>query len=172
MEVDRLSSLPDHLIHHILSLLDTRHVILLGVLSSRWRDLSTSVPTLHFNYAANFDDEGYFVRFVDRALLVNSSPNIHKFRLSWFPFNREYVSHLDAWLRFAMRKGIQELDFSFPCINDSYELPSWILNCETLISLTLRNCWIQVSKPVNFTNLTVLYLDYTILGWTMVEIRI
>ncbi|KAJ8627878.1 hypothetical protein MRB53_021185 [Persea americana] len=169
MEVDRLSSLPDHLIHRILSFLDTKHVFLLGVLSSRWRDLSTSVPNLHFNYPADFDDEGYFVRFVDRALLVNSSPNIHKFRLSWFPFNREYVSHVDAWLRFAMRKGIQELDFSFPCINDSYALPSWILNCETLISLTLRNCWIRVSKPVNFTNLTALHLDYTKLRVGFVE---
>ncbi|RWR88403.1 putative F-box protein [Cinnamomum micranthum f. kanehirae] len=169
MEVDRLSSLPDHLIHHILSFFDTKHVILLGVLSSRWRDLSTSVPNLHFNYSLDFDDEDYFVRFVDRALLVNSSPNIHKFQLSWLPYNKEYVSHVDAWLRFAMRKGIQQLDFSFPCIYDSYELPSWFLNCETLVSLTLRNCWIGVSKLVNFTNLTVLYLHYVKLRVGFVE---
>src|SRR5687767_14211256 len=43
---DRLTSLPDCLIHHIMSFLKARQVVQTCVLSTRWRHLWRSVPCL------------------------------------------------------------------------------------------------------------------------------
>ncbi|RLM66614.1 hypothetical protein C2845_PM16G08280 [Panicum miliaceum] len=44
---DRLSSLPDRLIHHILSFMKARQVVRTCVLSTRWKHLWRSVPCRH-----------------------------------------------------------------------------------------------------------------------------
>ncbi|GJX48079.1 F-box domain containing protein [Tanacetum coccineum] len=48
-ESDRLSSLPDDLIHKILSFNDTKDVIKMSCLSSRWRFIWTTMPCLTFS---------------------------------------------------------------------------------------------------------------------------
>ncbi|XXG39441.1 hypothetical protein AAC387_Pa01g0398 [Persea americana] len=165
MEYDRLSSLPDGMMHHILSFLDMKDVIRTAFLSRTWRYLSSSVSHLNFNAPhVDPDAENYyyqevedFVRFVDQAILNNSTPKIQKFRLRFDHHeNEKYVSHIDEWIRFAMRKGIQELDLRF---YHSYLLPSWLLDCETLISLKLENFRFGVSNFAIFPNLTALSLQ-------------
>eukprot|EP00268_Persea_americana_P042531 TRINITY_DN4258_c0_g3_i2.p1 TRINITY_DN4258_c0_g3~~TRINITY_DN4258_c0_g3_i2.p1 ORF type:complete len:546 (+),score=77.48 TRINITY_DN4258_c0_g3_i2:73-1710(+) len=47
--IDRISSLPDALLLHILSFLDVCQAIRSGILSSRWRVLWTSISSLDFN---------------------------------------------------------------------------------------------------------------------------
>lgn len=171
-EYDHFSSLPDGLLHYILSFLETKDVVLTGILSRRWRDLSSSVPNLHVHSPLNGDEDD-FVRFVDLALLLNSAPKIWKFHL-WFRYREYYVSHVDSWIDFAMRKGVKELDLGFPYNlgsfgNDSYKLPSRVLNCESLISLRLRNCRLEASNFVNLPKLTALSLVFEALGDGMVE---
>ncbi|KAL8525374.1 hypothetical protein ACS0TY_014849 [Phlomoides rotata] len=46
--VDRLSELPDSLIHLIFSFLPMRKVLSTTLLSKRWKNLWTSVPYLNF----------------------------------------------------------------------------------------------------------------------------
>ncbi|PWA39766.1 F-box domain, Leucine-rich repeat domain, L domain-like protein [Artemisia annua] len=46
---DRLSSLPDDVIHRILSLICTKHAIRTSVLSSKWRFMWTLMPCLDFS---------------------------------------------------------------------------------------------------------------------------
>ncbi|GKD20945.1 F-box domain containing protein, partial [Tanacetum coccineum] len=48
-ESDRLSSLPDDLIHKILSFNDIKDVIKMSCLSSRWRFIWTTMPCLTFS---------------------------------------------------------------------------------------------------------------------------
>lgn len=154
-EDDRLSSLPDSLLHHILSFLDMTVVVRAALLSRRWRDLSASVSHLnfHYQYGVNFYSEEAFVRFVYRALLVNTTQKIHKFQLcfdSHLP--QKYVSQVDAWIHFAMRRGVQELELDFSnrvCV----------LNCRTLISLKLTTPCLKVSNFGSFPNLTTLSLQ-------------
>ncbi|OVA14423.1 F-box domain [Macleaya cordata] len=45
---DRISNLPETLIHHILSFLDMKWVVTTSILSRRWRYVWTSLPTLNF----------------------------------------------------------------------------------------------------------------------------
>ncbi|KAJ0466573.1 putative F-box domain, leucine-rich repeat domain superfamily, F-box-like domain superfamily [Helianthus annuus] len=49
VEEDRLSSLPDCLIHKILSFISIKHAIQTSVLSSRWRFIWTSMPYLNLS---------------------------------------------------------------------------------------------------------------------------
>ncbi|XP_076889699.1 F-box/LRR-repeat protein At1g55660-like [Bidens hawaiensis] len=49
VERDRLSSLPDNLIHKILAFVSMKHVVETSLLSSRWRFMWTSMPYLNFS---------------------------------------------------------------------------------------------------------------------------
>ncbi|KAI3713660.1 hypothetical protein L1987_72243 [Smallanthus sonchifolius] len=49
IEVDKLSNLPDDLIHKILAFISIKHAIRTSVLSSRWKYIWTSLPCLNFS---------------------------------------------------------------------------------------------------------------------------
>ncbi|KAI3713746.1 hypothetical protein L1987_72332 [Smallanthus sonchifolius] len=67
VEGDRISDLPDDLIHKILSFIDIRDAIGTSVLSSRWRFIWTSKPYLNFS-SENFDKLSKFSEFVTHVL--------------------------------------------------------------------------------------------------------
>ncbi|KAK0592714.1 hypothetical protein LWI29_024118 [Acer saccharum] len=52
MVVDRLSSLPERLIYHILSLTDTKYAVQTSVLSKKWRNHWTNVHSLNFDHSS------------------------------------------------------------------------------------------------------------------------
>ncbi|KAI3920995.1 hypothetical protein MKW92_046626 [Papaver armeniacum] len=89
---DRISELPDALIHHIFSFLDIELVVQTCVLSRRWRYLWASVPTIELCESGfsgsdvhdNFVALNSFINFVDRFLLLrDSSSHIGTFKLKW-----------------------------------------------------------------------------------------
>ncbi|KAI3906715.1 hypothetical protein MKW92_005092 [Papaver armeniacum] len=97
---DRISELPDALIHHIFSFLDIESVIQTCILARRWRYLWASVPTIKISEAgfsgSNVRDDfvalNSFINFVDRFLLLrDSSSDIQTFKLKW--------ENLDIYLR-------------------------------------------------------------------------
>ncbi|CAI0467474.1 unnamed protein product [Linum tenue] len=53
---DRLNSLPDEIISHILSFLETKFAVGTAVLSRRWKDLWTMVSNLDFNNRLTYKD--------------------------------------------------------------------------------------------------------------------
>ncbi|CAI9276254.1 unnamed protein product [Lactuca saligna] len=65
VERDRLSSLPDRLIHKILSFINIKDAISTSVLSSRWRFIWTSMPYLNFE---NLNNERHFSNFISNVL--------------------------------------------------------------------------------------------------------
>ncbi|XP_035838661.1 F-box/LRR-repeat protein 25 isoform X2 [Helianthus annuus] len=67
VEDDRLSSLPDDLIHKILSFIGTEHAIQTSVLSSRWRFIWTSMPYLNLSHD-DFFRLPTFSKFFTRVL--------------------------------------------------------------------------------------------------------
>ena len=46
---DRISKLPEFIIHHILSFLPTKAVVKTSLLSKRWNGFTSSYPVLDFN---------------------------------------------------------------------------------------------------------------------------
>ncbi|KAF9592096.1 hypothetical protein IFM89_011934 [Coptis chinensis] len=55
--VDRISDLPDPMIHHIFSFLDMREVVQTSILSKRWTHLWKSTPNLDF-YLSQYNISG------------------------------------------------------------------------------------------------------------------
>ncbi|KAJ3684190.1 hypothetical protein LUZ61_013354 [Rhynchospora tenuis] len=73
--IDRISSLPDDVLTHILSFVTTREAVQTCVLSKRWRNTWASVPILNFDfYEFSVHEESWeeeqlkFARFVRKAL--------------------------------------------------------------------------------------------------------
>ncbi|KAK1661693.1 hypothetical protein QYE76_049852 [Lolium multiflorum] len=106
---DRLSDLPDCLIHSILSFLDSRLVVRSSILSRRWRHLWRSVPSIDIDFtlfrrharcqARNCCKTEYgqkkvcnkdwqpFVKFVDNFLLLHSATSFFFFEPSQWLFH-------------------------------------------------------------------------------------
>lgn len=73
--VDWISILPDPLLHHILSFLDTKWAIRTSILSKRWKYIWTSIPNFDFlnwrgaDYHLDVEsDNKKFVNFMDRMI--------------------------------------------------------------------------------------------------------
>ncbi|OMP01228.1 hypothetical protein COLO4_12050 [Corchorus olitorius] len=68
MQEDRISTLPDSIIHHFLSLLPIKDAVKTGVLSKRWKDIWTSVPTLCICYTGKRFKR--FFQLMNRTLIL------------------------------------------------------------------------------------------------------
>ncbi|KAL5054435.1 hypothetical protein RYX36_035117 [Vicia faba] len=78
---DRLSDLPDCIIIHILSFLNTKHVVQTCILSTRWKHLWKSIPTLIL-HSSRFNTLKKFDTFVSNIFtLRDSSTELHAFDL-------------------------------------------------------------------------------------------
>jgi len=107
--VDRLSALPNELIHTVLSLLPAPEVVRTCLLSRRWRSLWRSAPRI------NLDDEDFgismmtihdgtleekWAKFEDFAtnllLFHDNTSSLGEFRLSSSIYNQR---HMDRWIR-------------------------------------------------------------------------
>ncbi|GMJ11502.1 hypothetical protein like AT3G59200 [Hibiscus trionum] len=83
-ELDRISSLPDPILCHILSFSPTKDAVRTSILSRRWRYLFASMPTLDF-YSCLRDlprrNVNNFWGFVDRLLFFPNRVSLECFRL-------------------------------------------------------------------------------------------
>jgi hypothetical protein len=66
--VDRISALPDDVLHHVLRFLPAQEVVRSCVLARRWRGVWRSVPALRFTGFKGWDSADRFVEFVDHLL--------------------------------------------------------------------------------------------------------
>ncbi|CAI0459901.1 unnamed protein product [Linum tenue] len=74
---DRLSHLPDPIIHHILSFLDTKSAVQTSVLSRLWRSTWKHVPVLRL-VSGSFRRFSSFRRFVDNVLSLRRPFNVRE----------------------------------------------------------------------------------------------
>jgi hypothetical protein len=78
---DKLSDLPECVILHILSFLDSKHAVQTCVLSTRWKHLWKRIPTLIL-HSSNFSTVKKFAIFVSNILtLRDSSTSLHALNL-------------------------------------------------------------------------------------------
>ncbi|XP_022025526.1 putative F-box/FBD/LRR-repeat protein At4g13965 [Helianthus annuus] len=145
VEGDRLSTLPDDLIHKILFFLGIRYAVQTSVLSPRWRYIWTTMPCLGFSS----EDLHYrrFFKFVTRFLSGrNNQTKVHCVKLAF----HEKDGHLfvERVLEFAFSNNVKQLNIT--CLYEtenvgflqgflqrSYETPLSVYNSQSLENLTL-----------------------------------
>ncbi|KAF9594458.1 hypothetical protein IFM89_031060 [Coptis chinensis] len=172
---DRISNLPENILHYILSFLPTKYAVGTSVLSSRWKYLWTGIHNLDFceqlSYSSSFARKNIlrrkliFIDFVDRVLPLLDVSNILKFRLSCMEFD---ISYVNKWISTAIRCNVNELILSIN-LDRPYVFPFCRFNFESLKVLKLGTDWASQTKmyvSVNipdstcFPNLRVLHLIF------------
>ncbi|KAL0741393.1 hypothetical protein Bca4012_082906 [Brassica carinata] len=166
--MDRVSSLPDELLCHVLSFLPTKNAALTSVLSKRWLNLWKLVPNLDIDDSVFLhpqDGKGErqeirqsFVDFVDRVLAMQGDSPINSFSLKCI--TGVHPDTVNRWICNVLQRGVSDLnlftDFSYEDTEDDfYRLPRELFFCSTLVKLKLRSehcvdwwwrkCWVSCS---------------------------
>jgi hypothetical protein len=134
-EIDRLSNLPDDLIHRILSFVGIKCAIKLSALSSRWRYIWTSMPYLDFsvkNFGGSISLSKFVTNFLSRRnnLVEVVSIKLHSYRDFSSRSLRQIVSY-------ASSHNIQQLDIVY-FLSDSIKFPLTLIRSESLKHLSFK----------------------------------
>nr|KYP55999.1 Putative F-box/LRR-repeat protein At5g41840 family [Cajanus cajan] len=155
---DRISSLPDELVCHILSFLPTKEAVATSVLAKNWKPLWLSVPTLHFNDQNYLQNEDTYSRFLQSVytvmLLRDASQPIQSFNLECkSPLCNTYI--VNVWVTAAIQRKVERLSLSLFFMGN---LPSCILTSTTLVVLNLKGLIVKTVSSVSFPSLKTLHL--------------
>ncbi|CAN6237425.1 unnamed protein product [Urochloa humidicola] len=129
---DRLSELPDHLLHRILHFLDARQVVGgLSRLSRRWLYLWVTSPYVNLRSGLNGCE-----KFGNLLLLLRDGMvPLHTFCLhSW---NRKHFPYERRWLHHAVSRGLRVLEINLGSIDRLFQLPDCVFSCTTLEEFNL-----------------------------------
>ncbi|KAG7561390.1 F-box-like domain superfamily, partial [Arabidopsis thaliana x Arabidopsis arenosa] len=77
--MDRISNLPEELISHIVSFLSAEEAAFTLVLSKRWENLFTIIPSLYFQDWSKI--QGSLMDFVDGVIALPLCSRIRKFSI-------------------------------------------------------------------------------------------
>ncbi|XP_028802117.1 F-box/LRR-repeat protein 13-like [Neltuma alba] len=157
---DRISNLPDSLLQHILSLLNTKEAISTSILSKRWTSLWIGLPTLDLD-AKSFCHRrfGSFERFVDKVLISNNdSTTIKLLRLNCVDYYYLDDRKIDGWFKAAINRKVEQIELSVPYLFQ-ISVPSNIFVCSAIRVLKLHGVRIDTPLLVNLPSLKVLHLE-------------
>ncbi|GJR77099.1 F-box domain containing protein [Tanacetum coccineum] len=132
---DRLSNLPDDLIHKILSLVGTKLAVQTSALSPRWRYLWTTLPCLNFS-RENFKTLPKFFNFVTHVLSCRDNQiDISSAKLSFRgKASQEFVTKI---LNYAFSHNVKQLTISGLPDKSEIEFPLSLFSSQSLEHLTL-----------------------------------
>ncbi|GJV42318.1 F-box domain containing protein [Tanacetum coccineum] len=166
VEVDRLSSLPDDLIHKILSFNDTLNAIKTSSLSSRWRFIWTTMTCLAFS-SEDFPNLPKFSKFVKHVLSGRDNQReVSSVKLSFRgKASQVFVRRI---LDYAFSHNVQQLDITF-LVESDIEFPLSRFNSQTLKHLNFkrgyfdRRCYhrgsVTLTSMWEVPSITTLHLD-------------
>ncbi|KAL2337949.1 hypothetical protein Fmac_012395 [Flemingia macrophylla] len=160
---DRLSDMPDCLIHHVLSLMETKYAMQTCVLSKRWRYLWASVPCLHFT-SKPFPRLVDFKKFVLWVLSHREACHIKV--LIYYRFGVDYATDqnlLNKVIEYATTHGVEEIKINLRAKTSGsppVEIPLALFSCPSLKRLELKDCHpTNVSSPIGCKSLDMLHLE-------------
>ncbi|XP_076911982.1 F-box protein At4g22280-like [Bidens hawaiensis] len=164
---DRLSNLPVDLIHKILSLIGIQQAMETSALSSRWRYIWTSMPSLSFT-SWDFDTLQERSKFVFHVLSRrNNLTEVDSVKLSFCgKVSEEFVKRI---LNYALSHNVQQLNVV--CLDHKdIELPPSLFSSQSLKHLSLTagtycgyHCFITPTSTWELPVLTTLDLHYVTL---------
>ncbi|XP_074305275.1 F-box protein At4g22280-like [Silene latifolia] len=170
--LDRISSLPDDVLGHILSFLPTRFAVSTSILSTRWRHLFTLTTCLSFDDEPCFghpkeneriEATRRFKEFVDKVVELHQISLIKKFSLVCLATYDDLI--LNQWVINAVEKGVQEFYWKLGGEIDWVLDHAGLFMCETLVSLKIIGGMyykIQIPLSVSLPKLKILHLDHVL----------
>ncbi|XP_026451233.1 putative F-box/LRR-repeat protein At3g44810 [Papaver somniferum] len=147
---DRISNLPEDIIDRIMSFFEMKEVVQTSLLSRRWKDMWTSVSTLHFDTRAFMSSE--------------AKESIHyreeKFDLCWDNKSNDIAENLDTWIIIALKHSVQRLTIEIEYNEDvTFRLPRRLFKFSSLTSLVLDFNGSRVVLPDSMCLPRLEYLD-------------
>ncbi|GLT95794.1 hypothetical protein SLE2022_134560 [Rubroshorea leprosula] len=109
-QMDRLSDLPDCLLHHILSFMDAKYAVQTCILSKRWISVWTHLRVLKLD-SKFFNRAGDFRSFISQVLDHCETSNVLTLSISLDGKNLARFP-IDKIISFAVSHSVQELDLS------------------------------------------------------------
>nr|XP_043607273.1 F-box/FBD/LRR-repeat protein At3g26920-like [Erigeron canadensis]XP_043607274.1 F-box/FBD/LRR-repeat protein At3g26920-like [Erigeron canadensis] len=160
VEDDRLSNLPDDLIHKILSYISTKEAVGTSVLASRWRFMWTSLACLSFS-SEDFSTLPKFSKFVTHVLSGrNDQIEVSSVKLSFRgKVTQAFVKRL---MNYAFSHNVQQM--TVECLEKKIEFPLSVFKSQSLKSLSLIGLggYRQTITSIptwELSALTILHLD-------------
>ncbi|XP_021755135.1 putative F-box/LRR-repeat protein At5g02700 [Chenopodium quinoa] len=187
--IDRISELPDFILHHMLSYLSTKQAAQMGVVSKRWKYVWETFPILdcsqeHFgeHLCLTNPKEGElpkderrkvfiqrikFMSYADKKLLRfhEEKLGVNKFILHITLVSKVLAPRVDTWMEMVAKRSIQELTV---CISTGkgrlHDLSKILFTMESLTVLHLDGSILLSSPPdskaVKLCSLVELHLYY------------
>ncbi|RZC46404.1 hypothetical protein C5167_039355 [Papaver somniferum] len=138
---DRISILPQKLIHHILSFLDMTCVVRTCVLAKVWRYIWASVPVLNFDSSLHTMEHSGFLDFIDRVFVLRDSCEVQRFNLVFSDIgcDKATARSVNSWIFASLTRGVEEVSMDIRAEKDlAVKLPSSLFNCKSLSKLELK----------------------------------
>ncbi|KAL5757913.1 hypothetical protein ACOSP7_020524 [Xanthoceras sorbifolium] len=160
VETDRLTYLPDSVIHHILSLMDTIYAVRTCVLSKRWRYQWTYIHSLNFDYGnESFNHKSGEVSFTEfvRKVLRHRKPLIVR-KLKLYCRGTRGDELIMGLYPYASAYRFEELDTDVVG-----GFPPNCFKCQTLKTLKIHSRTLHLADWYGFATLTTLQLDQVII---------
>ncbi|KAG5551562.1 hypothetical protein RHGRI_009835 [Rhododendron griersonianum] len=159
---DIISSLPENVLHHILSFLSTKDAIRSSVLSTKWKYLWTSIANIDLKetyHLAGEKEDGSFLDFVERVLLLHDASDIKSLTLSSYQLVDS--SRVNSWISASIRHNIKELHLSLHWKTQPV-LPCCLFTCQSLVvlKLSIMDWALKVPCSTQFWNLKTLELSH------------
>ncbi|XP_074281969.1 F-box/LRR-repeat protein At3g58900-like isoform X1 [Silene latifolia] len=172
--VDRISELPEFILHTILSMLGTKEACRASVLSKRWFAAWSSIPVLDFRpqYIKEFEPRRYdddmvkrFVGFIDKIMerYITRKYRITELYLMLPEVDGKIESLVDKWITFAVQNQIQKLEI-WIISETKYRLPEILFSAKSLKVLA----GIGIMLPF-YETMGLVSLEYLILSMETVD---
>ncbi|CAI9285279.1 unnamed protein product [Lactuca saligna] len=144
--VDLISNMPDAILVLILSRLkSTKTAIRSSILSRRWRNLWTAVPSVDIQDGEKFK-KNKFKEFV-YWVLASKTVDLDSFRLRCDGYYN--MSTVLRWIHMALTRNVKQLDLTI-CTKENaeaFELPHCLLKTLNIYCEDRRCCDIKISCP-------------------------
>ncbi|XP_074281986.1 F-box protein At3g62430-like isoform X2 [Silene latifolia] len=164
--VDRISELPDFILHTILSRLDTKEAGRASVLSKKWYGAWSSIPVLNFQpgyFKYEFEDDTRtlerFVEFVDKTMqrYITQKYRITIMYLTLPKVDEKLGSLVHKCIMIAVQNQVERLEIQITGGNE-YRLPEVLFCAKSLKYLKCGN----VGLPY-YATIELISLEYLIL---------
>ncbi|CAL1386484.1 unnamed protein product [Linum trigynum] len=186
-QTDRLSDLPNGILHHILSFLDSESVVRSNILSRRWVWKEVHVLNFYGHSCKAKQKQQHIERHVDQILSCRSDCNVRKISI-FFDIQAHVIPYLGI-VKYAASHGLQQLyvlhkeeDDRFLILSADVALIStyvrslkvldlqWAVLDESALgfwshlklleTLTLRDCEFDFGGPDNLPDPLLLFSDW------------